>query len=439
VTSTTTAARGSSARFPRDIPRRSSEGASLQAHEHSAGSAHATPAVDGLTVVIAVPTLDIGAADVGVLDLVRILAGAGHHPIVVSSGGRLAPTVSSAGAELISLDMASKNPLVIARNGLALTGLIHARRCNVLHAHGRTAAWSALIASRITGIPLITSWYKGFREQNPIKRMYNGVMVRGDRVVAISDQIAELIAERHHTPFERIVVIPAIIDFDRFDPATVSPERVAAVREGWGARKDTKIILVVGRMLRRKGHHVVVRAVRRLKELGLKDFLCVFTGEDQGRTRYTGEIWDLILTTDTTEEIRLAGAVSDLPAAFAAATVVVSAAIQPEGLQRAILEALAMRNPVVVSDLAAGPDVVLAPPAVSEDRMTGLRVASGDDRELAAALIRIFSMPEAARQAIGTRGREWVLSQFNPATITAQTLALYAEIATARRATMGDR
>jgi glycosyltransferase involved in cell wall biosynthesis len=437
TSSTTAAARGSSEAFKRDTVRPSFEDAPSRANENGVVSAHAMPAARGLTVVIAVPTLDSGAADLGALDLVRILAGAGHHPIVVSSGGRLSPAVSTAGAEFFSLDVASKNPLVIAGNGLALVRLIHERGCDVLHAHGRTAAWSALIASRITRVPLITSWYKGFREQNPIKRLYNGVMVSGERVVAISDQIAELIAERHRTPSDRIVVIPAAVDFDRFDPERVSLERIAAVRQEWGARNNTKIILVVGRMLRRKGHHIVVQAIRRLKAIGLKDFLCIFTGEDQGRSRYTGEIWDLILATDTTDVIRLAGAVTDVPAAFAAATVVVSAAIQPEGLQRAILEAQAMRNPVVVSDLAAGPDVVLAPPAVSEDRITGLRVASGSDRALAAALIRIFSMPEAARQAIGARGREWVLSQFNPAIVTAQTLALYEEIAAARHSSAG--
>ena len=67
--------------------------------------------------------------------------------------------------------------------------------------------------------------------------------------------------------------------------------------------------------------------------------------------------------------VRLAGAVEDMPAAYAAATAVVSASVQPEGLQRAILEAQAMARPVVVSDLAAGPDAVLAPPAVPEERM----------------------------------------------------------------------
>ena len=388
--------------------------------------------VPSLKVLITVPTLEAGAADIGAIDLVRMLAGAGHHPIVVSNGGRFELAVESAGGELIRLDTASNNPLVIARNGLELARLVRSRDCDVLHAHGRASAWSALIAARMTGVPFLTSWYKGFRDQNMLKHFYNGVMTRSDRVIAVSDQIAELIIDRHHTPLNRIVVIPSAIDVDRFDPAALTPNRIDAMRHSWGARKDTKIILVVGRMLRRKGHHIAIQAVRRLKEIGLKNFLCVFAGEDHGRTRYAGEFWDLVLATDTADVIRLTGWLADMPAAFAAATVVVSAAIQPEGIQRTILEALCMAKPVIVSDLAAGPEVVLAPPAVAEDRMTGLRFASGDDAGLAAALIRLFAMPEATRRAIGMRGHDWVLAQFDSSAIAAQTLALYSEIARAR-------
>jgi glycosyltransferase involved in cell wall biosynthesis len=385
-----------------------------------------------LTVLITVPTLEVGAADLGTIDLTRMLTQGGHYPIIASSGGRLEPAVKLAGGEFIRLDTASQNPFTIARNGLTLAHLVRSRGCDILHAHGRTSAWSTLIASRLTGVPFLTSWYKGFRDQNVLKHFYNGVMVRSDRVVAVGDQIAELIIERYHAPLDRIVVIPAAVDVDRFDPERVTVERVSAMRENWGARKDTKVILVVGRLLRRKGHHVVIQAVRRLKEIGLKDFLCVFAGEYQGRSHYTGEIWDLVLATDTADVIRLAGRLTDMPAAFAAATVVVSAATQPEGLQRTILEALSMGKPVVVSDLAAGPDVVLSPPVVPEDRMTGLRFASGDDAGLAAGLIRLFAMPESARRAIGMRGRDWVVAQFNSSAVTAQTLALYSEIARTR-------
>ena len=390
------------------------------------------PAADALTVLIVTPSLHAGAADAGSAELVRILAAAGHKPIVVSSGGRMVSEVKAAGGEHIAMNVASQNPAVMLRNALALTRLIRKRRCDAIHAHGRACGWSAYWAARRTGVPFLTSWYKGFREQNALKRLYNSVMARGDRVIAVSDQIAELINDRHGTPYKRITVIPSSIDLARFDPARVTATRVDAVRLAWGVRNDVKIILIAGRMLRRKGHPVVVAAVRRLKEMGLKDFHCVFLGEDHGRSRYTGELWDLVASTDTMEVIRMVGPTDDMPAAYAAASVVVSASTQPEGLQRAILEAQAMGRPVVVSDLGAGPEAVLAPPAVAEDRMTGLRFSSGDDAALAAALIRLFSLPESTRSAIGARGRAWVAANFDAPGVTSATLKLYAEVARQR-------
>jgi glycosyltransferase involved in cell wall biosynthesis len=386
-----------------------------------------------LTVLIVVPSLHAGAADAGVIGLVRILTSAGHRAIVVSRGGRMEDEVAAAGGTFVRLDVASKNPAVMLLNAAALVRLIRRSGCDVVHAHGRTAAWSAYLATRATGVPFLTTWYKGFRQQNALKRLYNSVMARGERIIAVSDQLADLIGERHGIPPDRISVVPAGIDVARFDPAAVTSERIEAVRRAWGVKRDTKVMLVAGRMLRRKGHHVVIGAVRRLKDLGLRDFACVFAGEDQGGTRYAGEVWDLVLATDTADVVRLAGPMDDLPALYAAASIVVSAAVQPEGLQRAILEAQAMERPVVVSDLSAGPEAVLAPPTVSEDRMTGLRCPAGDEAELAAALVRLFAMTDAERHAIGARGRAWVAAQFNPAVVAAQTLALYATVGSSRR------
>jgi glycosyltransferase involved in cell wall biosynthesis len=127
--------------------------------------------------------------------------------------------------------------------------------------------------------------------------------------------------------------------------------------------------------------------------------------------------------------IRIVGPPEDLPAAYGAATAVVSPAIQLEGLDRSVIEAMAMARPVIASDLAAGPETVLAPPGVTEDRMTGLTFKSGDDRELAAALIRLLSAPQSIRLAVGRRGRERVVAQFAPEEGAAQMLAVYAELA----------
>ena len=190
------------------------------------------------------------------------------------------------------------------------------------------------------------------------------------------------------------------------------------------------MILVVGRILRRKGHHVMVRAAQRLKEMGFKDFLCVFVGEDRGRTHYTGELWDLVLATGTMDVIRMAAPVADMPAAYAAASVVVSAAVQPEGLQRSILEAQAMARPVIVSDLAAGADVVLTAPAVPEGRITGLRFSAGDDAALAAALAAAVRHAGAdAPRHRRARARLGAAAISTPMAVAEQTLRLYGEIA----------
>jgi glycosyltransferase involved in cell wall biosynthesis len=388
----------------------------------------AADVLDPITVLIVVPTLDVGAADAGALGLVRILTAAGHRAIVASCAGRLVADVTATGGEFVPLDVASHNPIVMLRNAAALIRIARERKCDVIHALGRASAWSAYLAARLRGIPFVTSWYKGFRDQNILKHLYNGIMARGDRVVAASEQIAQLINDRYGMPWDRISVVPISIDFDRFNPANVVQERVDAMRRTWGIKRDTKVILIVGRILRRKGHHVMVKAVKRLKEMGLKDFLCVFVGEDRGRTHYTGELWDLVLATQTIDVVRMAAPVSDMPAAYAAASVVVTAAVQPEGLQRAILEAQAMARPVIVSDLGAGPDVVLAPPAVPDSRITGLRFHSGDDAALAAALLRLFSLAEPTRRAMGARGREWVLGHFNAPAAAQQTLRLYGEV-----------
>jgi glycosyltransferase involved in cell wall biosynthesis len=405
------------------------------AYRRSQSSVPATSdaARDPITVLIVVPTLDGGAADAGALDLVRILENAGHHAIVASRAGKLVADVTAAGAEFVPLDVGTNNPIVMLRNAGVLNRLARERQCDAIHAFGRAGAWSAFIAARLCAIPFVTSWYKGFREQNILKRLYNSVMARGAKVVAVSDEIAQLINDRYGTPWQRIAVVPCSIDFERFDPRNVTSERIKAVRQAWGVTNDTKVILITGRILRRKGHHVVVNAIRRLKDmrlknLGPKDFLCVFVGEDRGRTHYTGELWDLVLATGTMDVIRIAP-VTDMAAAYAAACVVVSGAIQPEGVQRAIVEAQAMARPVIVSDLAAGADVVLAAPGVPEGRCTGMRIDAGDDAAIAGALLRLFSMEEPARNAMGLRGRDWVLGQFKAAGIAAQTLRLYDEIA----------
>jgi len=262
----------------------------VPARESRADKRIALPTGKPITVLIVAPGLDSGAADAGAVELSRILTQSGNKAIVVSLAGRLVADVTAAGASFIALDVSSNNPAVMLRNAFILARLARERRCDAIHALGRSGAWSACLAARFCRVPFLTSWYKGFREQNLLKHLYNGIMTRGDHVIAVSEQIAQLIHDRYGTPWDRIAVVPCSIDVTRFDPATVGRERIEAMRETWGVQRDTKVILVTGRILRRKGHDVVVRAVRRLKDMGLKHILCVLVGEDRSRIHYSGEL-----------------------------------------------------------------------------------------------------------------------------------------------------
>src|SRR5215469_3556658 len=98
-----------------------------------------------ITVLIAVPTLDGGAADAGAVELVRILSQAGHHAIVASRAGRLVADVTTAGGEFVALDVSSNNPITILRSAFHLVRLARERRCTAIQALGRAAAWSAYV------------------------------------------------------------------------------------------------------------------------------------------------------------------------------------------------------------------------------------------------------------------------------------------------------
>ncbi len=387
-----------------------------------------------LTVLIAAPTLDLGAADEGAIDLACILAAAGHRPILVSQGGRLENEIARIGAVFVRLDTSNHNPLVIARNAVTLRRIVQAHACDIVHAHGRAPGWSAWLAARLCGVPFITSCYAGFREQNILKRWYNKVIARGDQVIAASEQIAQLLTERYGVPAQRISVVRASLDLAPFDPGLMTDARIAQVRGTWGVSRDMRVILVPGRIIRRAGHHVVVRAAARLRTKGVRDFVFVFAGEDEGRSHYSGDLWDLVLATNTAEVVRICGPLADRAACYAAATMVVSAATQLESVPRELLEAMATAKPVIASHLAAGPETVRSPPATAQTQTTGLRFQAGDDAALAAALLQMMSCPEAERQAMGRRARAVVLAEFDRAGIAERMLAAYARVSGARAA-----
>jgi glycosyltransferase involved in cell wall biosynthesis len=98
---------------------------------------------------------------------------------------------------------------------------------------------------------------------------------------------------------------------------------------------------------------------------------------------------------------------------------------EPEAFGRSAVEAQALGTPVVVSDLGAVPETVLAPPNAPPQERTGWRVPPGDSAALAEAVAAALAMGASAREALATRARVHVERHFSLDRMVADTLDVY--------------
>jgi glycosyltransferase involved in cell wall biosynthesis len=368
-------------------------------------------------VLQVLPRLDSGGVERGTLEIADALVRAGGRAVVASAGGALVPRLEALGARHVTLPLASKSPLRIWRNAAALAALVRAEGIGILHARSRAPAWSAWLAARRTGAHFVTTYHGTYNEGLPGKRLYNSVMARGERVIAISHFIADHLRARHGTDPARIRIIPRGVDPALFDPARVDPDRVAALRAAWRVPSGRPVVMLPARVTRWKGQGVLVEAMARLPG----DALALLVGDAQGRAGFLDELRGRIATLGLVERVRLVGHAEDMPAALLLADVVVHASTDAEAFGRTVIEAQAMQRCVIASDLGGPTETV-------DQGVTGWRVPPGDADSLAAAIARALALPAAERAAMGARARAAVLAGYTTARMQAATLAVYREL-----------
>lgn len=382
------------------------------------------------TVLQIVPALETGGAERTAVDVAAALVRAGWRAIVLSAGGRLVGALAAAGAEHRTFAADAKNPATIAANAVRLTRIIREEHVDIVHARSRAPAWSALWAARRTGIPFVTTYHGAYNQTNRLKAFYNSVMARGDIVIANSAYTARLIADRHPAAAARTVVIHRGTDLGGFAAGAVSDERLAALNKAWGLAGNDRVILQLARLTGWKGQSVVIDALARLAAGGARDWVAILAGDAQGRTRYVAELEARIEAAGLAGRVRLVGHCADVAAALALAEISVVASTEPEAFGRAAVEAQAAGVPVIVSDLGAVRETVLAPPEVEAAERTGWRVTAGDPAALAGVLAEVLALDAGARAALAGRAGAHVAASFSLDAMTEATIAQYRRLLT---------
>ncbi len=354
----------------------------------------------------------------GTIDIAGAVAGAGGAAVVASEGGQLERLLTRAGAQHVTLPLASKNPFVMRRNAGRLAEVIKQHGVDIVHARSRAPAWSARAAARRTGRRFVTTFHGAYPISGPFKRAYNRIMTTGERVIAPSKFIAEHILRNYSVDPERLRVIQRGVDLEVFDPARVSPQRVIQLATKWRVPDGVPLVMLPARFARWKGQALLLQALTRLRDL---EFCCILIGHDQGRESYRRQLEAMIDRLDLSNRAFIGEHCNDMAAAYMLADVVVSASTEPEAFGRVISEAQAMGRPVVASDHGGMREQVL--PGV-----TAFPFLPGDAESLSRALRRALLLDAQERAHISEQAELHVRANFSKELMCARTLAVYGEL-----------
>ncbi|MBK1667948.1 glycosyl transferase [Rhodovibrio sodomensis] len=369
------------------------------------------------TILQVLPALETGGVEQGTVDVAVATAQAGWRALVASAGGSKVYAIERAGGTHVTLPLETKNPLKIWRNAKRLAAVIAHEQVDIVHARSRAPAWSAYLAARRTGVRFLTTFHGTYNFTGGLKRRYNAVMAKGERVIAISRFIAEHLTRHYGVPDSRIRVVQRGIDLRHFDPDGVAAERMIRLAHDWQLPDGVPVVMLPGRLTRWKGQLVLIDALARIVE---RDFICLLVGSDQGRTGYREELTARVRDRGLDSRVFIRDDCADMPACYMLADVVVSASTDPEAFGRIAAEAQAMGRPLVASAHGGVPEQVI-------DGETAFLVAPGDDAALAEGVARALDLDAGGRAALARAARTQA-QRFSKERMCADTLAVYEEL-----------
>jgi glycosyltransferase involved in cell wall biosynthesis len=391
--------------------------------------ARATPrSLAGATLLQVVPALRDDPAGHAALEIARTLVETGARAIVAGDGGPLVGELRTFGGEWLPMAGGGWNPLQIRRNAAQLAKLVAVERIDIVHAQSPAAAWSALRAVHKQPVFLVSS----FPDRLPANRWpntrYTASLTRGDRVIAPSSYVAAAMIERYRIRPERITVIPRAVDTAAFNPAAISPDRIASLRRVWGLLPQMRAVLVAGRLAPWNGQASMLDAARLIVASGRRDVAFIFAGEDRSHPRHAALLRRRAALHGIDTLCRFIGHCADMPAALAAADVVVVPALRPPLTGRAASEAQAVGRAVVTTAVGMLAENVLAPPRMRAELRTGWVVRPGHPGELAATVSEALALDATAAEALGARARQFADFMFSPQSVAGAIRGVYSSL-----------
>jgi glycosyltransferase involved in cell wall biosynthesis len=314
-----------------------------------------------------------------------------------------------AGVSVTPLEIASrldKRAIELIRSEL------RSRPYDVVHLYNNKTVLHGLIATR--GYPAKIVVYRGIVGNVSVLSPFSWLRYlnpRVDRIVCVAEAIRRYFLGLHffgwRLPPHKVVTIYKGHDLDWYRDPPADLGVVAGIPTG------AFTVCCVANWRPRKGVEVLIEAFALLPSDASIHLALV------GDMRHA-TLEKTIAAHPYRERIHVLGVRPDAPAVAAACQVAVLPALRREGLPKTVIEAMAYGVPTIVTDVGGSPELV-------ENNVSGIVVAPGDAKALAAAILTLWQQPGVARD-LGRRGQERIARDFSIRTTIARTAALYREL-----------
>lgn len=282
---------------------------------------------------------------------------------------------------------------------------LRAKNISHLHDHnGQGCAFVAMLASMLSGVPYSMTIHGPGEFDRPTLLALAEKVGRSKFTVAVSEYgRSQLYRWVDHAHWPKIKVIHCGLESAFFNGAPVPPP---------AARR----LVCIGRLSEQKGQLLLIEAAGRLVAKGV-EFELVLVGDGELRA----EIEALIAQRGLGRQVRLAGSISSekLFEEILSARGLVLPSFA-EGLPRVIMEAMALRRPVLTTYVAGIPELVL--PGVN-----GWLFPAGSIDALTAAMEDCLSRPVEELRAMGEAAYARVLERHSVGTEVAKLAALFTQ------------
>jgi glycosyltransferase involved in cell wall biosynthesis len=300
--------------------------------------------------------------------------------------------------------------------GMDLAALARQRGVRHFHAHFATvAAYVARTAGAIANIPFsVTCHAKDIYREGIVPAHFQSLLSRSAFVVTVCEANRQWIKTRlaGESPID-VRVLYNGVDTSLFRPGT-------------GPRPAEPTLISVGRLVEKKGFHLLIDALAKLSADGLRP-RCLLVGEGEDRARLVARAAERGVTTVEFLGMRTHDEVRRLMTQ--ASLMVLPCIIGEDGnrdaLPTVLLEALACGLPAISTPVGGIEEII-------EHGRTGLLVPAGDVDALAAAMARALADP-ATLAAYARQGRESAVKKFDLNTNVATLRGWQAESAQGRR------